>query len=371
MTADLNVTSDDFDDDDFYDPPMPYDYTRQWKQMPEQWALDCATELIWLFENGPKFYENLDATVIEQWIFETHPDLRDTLDAKGRLDTFRAELSRYCRKLSAAGSLANEILGKGKYLGNMANIPQCDEFFPGFLLTVHQRPEHEWEDRVSAPVAELCGKWRNRVPYEYPARHDTERAAPYSRIADVGFEWLDLEKVRASRGTATAYLLGKDSFPAHLGHMTLERFVLVISAPCDVVFKSLRRSDCTDFYPVESLEGSTQWVVSFGDGSLTIPLLQHEELLLSFRNRVPVLFLLDDDMLFVEYDWNPMAFGREYIETAKQTEPAVGSKRPRPSPTNKVHTETLQVHSICPIPWGKGPIDDGRYRVSALLSNAT
>ncbi|WP_341318839.1 hypothetical protein WN982_28055 [Paraburkholderia sp. IMGN_8] len=285
MAAELNVSSDDFHDvldfdyarceDPEWEPDPPYSYLDQYKKDPTQWGLDYAEKLISELENGLSFFNTLEASIIERWIFEDHPDLLDVLEVRGLVGVFKHELSRYCRMLSAAATIAFEV-EQGRFFPSRAEQPHCDEFFPGVLSTIRERPKHEWKNVLPAPVAELCGMSQRR---QQPVRHDSEKSAPQSLIARHDFERWTLEEFRKLQENNAACLVTRDYFPQHLKDKTLERFALVIAARSDLVTKALKQPDRTYLSTRDSGDGPVEWTVSFGCNSLILPLLQHEEML--------------------------------------------------------------------------------------------
>lgn len=319
-----NIADVEYDDEDYdydYDPPMPYDYRQQWADNPVEWAVLYAANLIRQFECGPDFFSNLDASVIEDWVFSDYPVLLETLRSDDSLAEFRSGLSQHCRMLKGAALLANEILLRrhGLLSPLPALSPECEEFFPGWVSKIETKPEWTWHAQLPGAVAELRGKWANE---EFFNSHHSDEIVPHSLISRGESPVETCE----DRQSITAHVLERNDFPLTLKFSTQERFAFFIRLPADVNIETLTKYNQTALAVHErESDGVSVWDLSLGNGVLSIPLLEHEAILTRFRARLPVIYERDGELLVVEYDWNPLAFGHQYIGMAKIWPPAEGA----------------------------------------------
>ncbi|WCM24167.1 hypothetical protein NDK50_25380 [Paraburkholderia bryophila] len=331
-----NVVEDD------YEPPMPYDYRQQWAENPVEWALSYAADLIRRFECGPDFYSSLDPAIIEHWVFEDYPEVRETLRYDGALDAFSVGLVRRCRMLQAAAMLVSVIVkgpvGAARPDGSV--IAACNEFFPGWWSTVMTKAEWAWLAMLPGPIAELRVKWLERESFR---AHDSGHRVASSRSSG----WLCLDTIDEGQSGVTAYLLEREAFPVHLKFCTQERCALAVHAPAGATIESLTGWNRVAL-AVYGDGNKASLVLSFGFGTLSLSATDHEEVLLKFRNRLPVIYLLEGEQLLVEYEWNPIAFGREYLRLAKETRVMDGIAKLPPRLTDRLHEDTIRIERIRP-----------------------
>jgi hypothetical protein len=301
---DITDNRDDVDYD--YEPPIPYDFRHQWADRPVEWALSYAANQIRQFDRGLDFYRNLNPDSIETWVFDVYPELLETLRGDNAVEEFLSRLARYCRMLQAAALLANEVLQVRQGLSSplTSALAICEEFFPGWLSTIQTQAEWRWQTRLPGPVAELYGKWHAS---EYTSRHHSDGMVGHSEA----LSWDFSDEADEGRENVTAYLLERDSFPLTIKACTDERLALVVRAPAGTDIAALTRINRTALAVFEREAHRASWDLSFGRGILSLPVLKHEDILLKFRNHVPVIFHFDGKTLLAEYDWNPIAFGHK------------------------------------------------------------
>ena len=305
-----------------------------------QRALECAIELIDTYECGPEFYENLDAPVLEQWFMHDHPALARKLVATSSTDTFRQHLDSYCRKLAAAGDIADLFLNRTCYARFGSRKYDTERFFPGVVQQV-ARDELQF-DELPWTVALMADRFSRRSHMQsHVVRHENYRIALHSLYRASPVDWPALEDVQ-SAPAGTTYLLRRDEFPAYLHFCTLEKYALVVKASPGTREDSLIYGPRPSFSTVESESGVIESWLTFSNGRFTIPMLRNEDTLLLFRNFLPVMFILDDGILLIEYEWNTMAFGRLLLENARHVhatqragnaffEPLVNFKKKHPN----------------------------------------
>ncbi|SDJ36689.1 hypothetical protein SAMN04487926_14541 [Paraburkholderia steynii] len=329
-------------EEDDYDPPLPYDYREQWAENPVEWALSYADDLIRRFECGPDFYRSLDSAIIEQWLFEDYPDLRETLSIDGAMNAFRIGLVQRCRMHQAAAMLASMFvdvpIGAVRPVDSL--IAACEEFFPGWLSIIMTEPRWKWSATLPGPIAELRRNWPER---ESLRAHDSGRRVPYSRRSD----WLCIDAMDDGQHGVTAYLLEGPTFPASMRWCTRERCALAVHAPAGATVESLAGWDGVAL----AVSGDGQQAsldLSFGLGTLSLSATEHGAVLLRFRNRVPVVYMLEGEHLLVEYEWNPIAFGREYLRLARETRVVSGVADLPPHLTGRLREDTIRIDRIWP-----------------------
>lgn len=340
-TTEMKCVNEDYD----YDPPMPYNYREQWAENPVEWSLCYVAKLLRKFACGPVFYKNIDAPTIETWMFDDYPELLETLRNDKMLDTFRSSLVRQCRMHKAAAVLANEIITnrRGVYYSspfNSSDAAECDEFYPGWLARIWT--EAEWRWQAELPGAELRGKWVNE---EFGNWHQSDE--PHSRIVRA-------ERVTTTperRQSVTAHLLERNAFSTSIQAETNERFAFFIRLPADVNLETLTKCNRTRLAVHRNdTEGTCVWDLALGAGVLSIPLLDNMAVLNRFRARLPVIYERDGERSIVEYDWNPVAFGREYFELAKNNaRDGRATVDALSGSVVELSSEAMRIERICPM----------------------
>ncbi|BEU23241.1 hypothetical protein [Paraburkholderia sp. 22B1P] len=343
IDSSTDVDCDDFDCD--YDPPMPYDYRRQWAADPVGWAVLYAANLIRQFERGPDFYRNLDASVIEGWVFSDYPELLQTLRSGDTLAVFRSGVVRHCRAIQAAALLANEIISlrQGTLTRFRSDSAECEEFFPGWLTRIRTEPEWAWHTQLPGLVAELRGKW---TAEEFFNSHHSDEVAPHSFLP----RGESRNETPEDQRNITAHVLERGDFTLDLKFATKESLALVIKLPSGVNFETLTQWNHTTWAVHKRDDGSPVWDLVLGNGVLAISLLDHETILNRFRARLPVIYEREGEKLVVEYDWSPMAFGREYMQQAKSfaSGPSAAAGLP-PRLFAELSPEAIRIERTCPM----------------------
>ncbi|REG52231.1 hypothetical protein B0G80_8773 [Paraburkholderia sp. BL6669N2] len=258
---------------------------------------------------------------------------------------------QFCSELTEAGAIADELLGCGHYAYWKAFELQGEPRFTGLFSNVCHLSPRQLYGQLPPMVARLYDRFGRRIRN---SRLESQRVAPYSRLAASGCEWCDLTKVRAS-DEEIAYLLRHEHFPSQVANMTLEGFAIVVPVKRDIKLDELTRHAEAGLGRNRSKSGMDDFVLSYSEDMLTIPLLRHEETFLKFRDKLPVIFLLKDEIVLVEYDWNPMAFGRRFISEARQVEASTHPHKELYPPDQDCLPTSVRIETILPMPLGKGP----------------
>jgi hypothetical protein len=113
----------------------------------------------------------------------------------------------------------------------------------------------------------------------------------------------------------------------------------------------------TSLVTVELPSGAETRLLALSDSKVVIPMLSDAETLLLVRNLLPVIVLLDDKILLVEYQRNPMALGRRILENARTD----ASWENSPSFMTRIedsaysHPHCVVVSEVRAMPLGRGP----------------
>jgi hypothetical protein len=310
----------------------------------EQQAMDYVGHLIDLHQCGPHFYANLDSSVLERWLAEDCPELVERLTGQDSYDAFAHNLDAYCRRLSAAGCIADAFLGESlDYNQGEFRHFEWERFFPGLLDQV-QCGEIRSRENLPAVVALLVDRFSRIGEARW---HDNTGYFPHSRLASTGWDWCDLAQVKAA-AQGVAFLLQREHFPSQLTWRTNEKYALVVNPPPGTAAQSLiRKSPVPSVNRLKTSSGHTELCLTLSGQELAIPLIQHEHTLLLFRGFLPVVYLLDGDALIVEYEWNPIASGRRHLAQAR----AEMDEAWEPS----WRAETVLIDNILPMPLAPGP----------------
>ena len=279
-------------------------------------AIDCALDIIDAYECGPEFYENLDAYLIERWFLEEHPALARKLVARNLMERFRQCLDAHCEKLAAAGDIADLFLDRASYSRNTAREYDTERFFPGVVQKV-ARAELQF-DELPWTVALMVDRFKRRSNMiGHMARHENYRIALHRRFPNMHVDFPNLEEIH-SAPAGTTQLLARHDFPGSLHFCTSERYALVVRATPGMQANALIYGNFPRSMTLKLENGAVEVWVTFSDNNFAIPLLRNEDALLRFRNFLPVMFVLDDTVLVIEYEWNTMAFGRSILSRARR-----------------------------------------------------
>ncbi|TXC79092.1 hypothetical protein [Paraburkholderia azotifigens] len=275
-------------------------------------AMRIAIPLLHEFYDSPSFsfYGPLDATVAERWVREDYGHVMDYVEAAGALEGFRRLLDTYCRKLSAAGALANEFIAGRTDEEDIET--DTDLFFPGVRDQIAKR-KLERSDELPVLVAMLADRLACRASY---LQHQNSLTPPHSRHRPMRWPPCDVERAKAGPSDV-AYLLRTRDAPSLLTRYTREPYMLVVNARPGTTLRSLTRSTFHGYHDIEIELGRYQRYLTFSKGMLAIAALPNEQTLLLFRRFLPVIYLLQDEIRVVEYEWNPVAYGRLVLEKAR------------------------------------------------------
>ncbi|BBU30264.1 hypothetical protein BTHE68_39980 [Burkholderia sp. THE68] len=309
-----------------------------------QQAMDYAGKLIDLYECGPHFYANLDSRVIESWLADDCPELIDALEADGSYVEFTRNLKAYCCRLSAAGCIADSFLGDTlDYTQGECMHFDWERFFPGLLEQV-QKGKIRNRESLPSVVALLVDRFAGEG---HARHHDNNNYFLHSYLGLDDWAWCDLPQVKqADQGVA--FLLHREQFPRKLGWRTHEKYALVINPlPGTKASSLIRKPLAASLDRLKTTSGQIELCLRLSGQGCAIPLLKHESTLTLFRKFLPAIYVLDGDMLLVEYQWSPIAFGFRDLEQAR----AEMSQNFWPSQ----YPSGALVTDIFPMPLGPGP----------------
>lgn len=303
----------DYDDDDDYDPPMPFNHEEPWGDAVELWALERAKMLVAIHEGEPAFYENLDASIVEQWLFDDYPKLLEALKLEQALDSFRAELANFCARMTAAGAYTQFLL-TGWLPETRANIQAT---FPELNYPRRISVDSRWNAQLPAEMATLYDRRRREAldaswPSDHGARHE--------RFGLHVLDGFDLAKIRES-SSDTGYVFSSDLW-RNWFHQSREKAMLVVRPPAGMTESSCTSSKFSSTRCVEMPDGTIEAVAVFAGGDLLVPLARHESFFRQLRSRLPVLYVFDDFLLLVEYEWNLIEFGTAQFERLRREDPS-------------------------------------------------
>jgi hypothetical protein len=323
-------------------------------------AMRIAIPLLLGFYDSPSFsyYAPLDATVAERWVREDYDYIMDHVEGAGALDMFRQALETYCRKLSAAGALANEFVAGRPDDENIDT--DIEPFFPGLLEQIATR-KIERSDELPALVAMLADRLMCRASY----RHHQDGLPPlHSRLRLMRWSLRDLNTVK-NGPTNFAYLLRTKDAPGLLKSYTREPYMVVINARIGTTVRSLTRSAFYCYEDIETEPGRYERYLTFSKGTLAIAAIRNEQTLLLFRRHIPVVYVLENEIRIVEYEWNPVLYGRSVLEKAKAFQEAGGDDTATTEypclGTNVSHPKRMLISEIRPMPINQ-PKDPGVFR---------
>jgi hypothetical protein len=313
-----------------------------------QRAMDYARKLIDVYESGPHFYANLDSTILEKWLSEDWPEIIEGLNEENNLEAFRRNLKDYCNLLSAAGAIADSFLdetldyAQGEYWDF-----DVEQFFPGLHHRV-QLVEVKKLEQLPSIIAVLVDKFARK---RHAPLRDNDHYYPHSRLRSDGWDWCDLAQVK-STDDRTAFLLRKEHFPQHLGWSTRERYALVLNVSPETIASKLIDKAFPSY--IDARTNSTGKVIPcchLRDGAPAIPFLENLSTLRLFRRFIPVIYLLANEPLLIEYEWSMMANGNLYLREAREIEDRYASD----SPANSNDNADALITQILPMPLGAGP----------------
>jgi hypothetical protein len=309
-------------------------------------ALRIAIALLNEFYDSPSFsyYAPLDATVAERWVREDYEHILDQVESAGTLEDFRGALGRYCRKLSAAGALANEF-ASGR-LGDENMDAETEVFFPGLFDRI-TNGHIQQPDELPALVAMLADRLACRASYlHYP----DSLTPPHSRHRTMRWALCDVETAKSGPSNI-AYLLPTGNAPSLLARYTREPYMLVVNAKPGTSVWSLTRSTSYGYHDIEIGPGRFQRHLTFSKGMLAISASPNEGTLLLFRRYLPVIYLLPNEIRVVEYEWNPVAYGRSVLEKARAFDASWDSGAPTVGiSSNAPHPKRILIAEARPMP---------------------
>jgi hypothetical protein len=322
-------------------------------------AMRIAIPLLLEFYDSPSFsyYAPLDVTVAEIWVREDYEHIVDYLESAGALDVFRQAFNTYCRKLSAAGALANEFVAGRPDDENLDT--DTEPFFPGLLEQIVTR-KIERSDELPALVAMLADRLKCRASY----RHHQDGLAPlHSRLRLMRWSLCDLEAVRVGP-TNCAYLLRTKDAPGLLKSYTREAYIIVVNARTGTTVRSLASSAFYSYEDIEIEPGRYERYLTFSKGTLAIAAIRNEKTLLLFRRHLPVVYVLEHEIRIVEYEWNPVLYGRSVLEEARTSDSAWNNGVPlEQSSSNRraPHSKRMLISDIRSMPM-RPPVDRRTFR---------
>ncbi|WP_343654356.1 hypothetical protein [Paraburkholderia caribensis] len=312
----------------------------------EQHAIRLAFRLLLEFYDSPSFscYAPLDIAVAERWMSEDHEHIIDELERAGALEGFRRDLATYCQKLSAAGALANEFVSGTPDDENVETDTEL--FFPGVREQIENRKIEQLYE-LPTLVAILADRLTCRTSY----LHNQESLTPpHSRHRPMRWALCDIEKATAGPKDV-AYLVQIKDAPSLLVRYTREPYILVVNAQPGTTVRSLTRGTFYGYEDIEIGPGRYQRHLTFSKGMLAIAALPNEEALLLFRRYLPVIYLLHNEVRVVEYEWNPVAYGRSVLEKARAFDNVCGSDAATVYPGRGMpHPHRMLISKVRPMP---------------------
>ncbi|SFU25539.1 hypothetical protein [Paraburkholderia aspalathi] len=311
-------------------------------------AMDYVSKLIDVYESGPHFYANLDSTILERWLSEDWPELIEALTEEATLEAFRRNLIDYCSRLSAAGAIADSFLGEtlDYEQGGYWDF-DVERFFPGLHRRVLFGKVKKLEQLPSI-IAVLVEKFTRKCHVRI---YDNNKYPRYSRLPSEGWDWCDLAQVKHA-DDRTAFLLRKEHFPIQLGWETHERYALVLNAsPGTSASTLIDHSSPFHIAPLTNSSGKVIACCRPTEGVTAIPFLENHSTLTLFRRFIPVIYLLPNGPLLIQYEWSMMATGNLYVREAREIEDRYASD----SPANANDNAEAHITQILPMPLGAGP----------------
>ncbi|WP_144141190.1 hypothetical protein [Paraburkholderia sp. BCC1884] len=318
-----------------YEPPVSRNYMVEIMEDAEGWALKVAKDLICIHEGGPAFYENLDSRIIAQWLFDDFPEVVSQLGKQGTMESFRAKLTHFCTRMTAASAYA-QTLNRGYPVDTRADLK---ETFSELQFPRQIDVDKEWMAPLPIEVAVLYDRLRRHA---LRSRYET---APHERFSLDGWSEFDLPQVRAA-GNNAGYVLDSKHWPFGVFNLTSESVSLVVAAPQGATDYNLVWQDECVCLLSEAQDGTIETAESFAGGRLVLPLVRHEQFFRRLRSRLPVLYVFEDHVLLVEYKWNLVEAARLRFEEARNEDAklAVGeglSVKRRLSPASHHRIEQL------------------------------
>ncbi|NIE63219.1 hypothetical protein [Burkholderia sp. Ax-1719] len=290
-------------------------------------AMDYVLELIRVNGGRWSFYRNVDASLLERWLTEDHPNLHRCVIRAGVYDAFKEKILEYCGKLSAATELAEMYLKKyfwslhfalikpfrldekGREMRYEPRNVDTERYFPGVASYIESRGVGHIEE-LPTMVALLVDRV---LRINNASRHNNAHIALHSKLSEYCNEWCDLERVKGTH-VGAAFLMHRVQFSGELFNLTPEKYAFVVRMPVGTSVDSLIQGAGATTY-VDGQEDEAGCYIALSRAKVAIP-IHNKDVLLKFRNSLPVVFLLDEEMVLVEYEWNPTAFGSDLIATA-------------------------------------------------------
>jgi hypothetical protein len=309
-------------------------------------AFEYAQTLIDAFDGGPYFYRNLNASAIASWLFEDEPSLKDELLEQGLFELFQQKLMQYCSELTEAAEIADELVESRNFAYSDSVEDYGEPSSPRLLFrTYHLAPRNIYK-RYSPIVNRLYDRFRHS---SHIHQHDSERLAPHTQLHEY-WRWCDLDAVRAAND-GTAFLMQYEDFPPDLKCRILESQAVVVPVKEDIKLSELVIHRWGVMKRNLSKSGVDDFVLSFSEDMLTIPLLRYETALLRFRNKLPIVYVWKDEIQLVEYDWNPIAYGHQFVSEARQAAAGIHAEQYRFAAGQNCLPGSLRVDAILPMPF--------------------
>ncbi|TXC80599.1 hypothetical protein [Paraburkholderia azotifigens] len=293
-------------------------------------AMDYVNELIRVNEGRWIFYRNINASLLEQWLKDDHPNLHRCVIRIGAYDVFKQQLLEYCGRFSAARALAQRYLisyfwslqtslvmpfrleegGDREEIYELSDV-DTESYFPGVASDIDSGRLTHTED-LPTMVALLVDRF---LRLRHSNRHNNARIALHTRLTEQCGRWSDWGKVNDAP-LGTAFLVKRRAFSEELYSLTSERYVLVMRMPEDTTLDFLIQGARVARLVDTSCEQPEHYL-ALSEGRIAIPVLRNDELLLKFRNFIPIVFLVGEKMWLVEYEWNPTAYGNDFIDDVR------------------------------------------------------
>jgi hypothetical protein len=215
---------------------------------------------------------------------------------------------------------------------------------------IHLSTTGSASDRSPPRLKIQSARWLKIQSARTPLR-DNDNYYPHSRLPSDGWDWCDLAQVK-SADDRTAFLLRKEHFPQHLGWSTRERYALVLNVSPETIASKL----IDKAYPsyIDARTNSTGKVIPcchLRDGAPAIPFLENLSTLKLFRRFIPVIYLLANERLLIEYEWSMMANGNLCLREAREIEDRYACD----SPADSNDIADALITQILPMPLGAGP----------------
>ncbi len=317
--------------------------------------MDYVRKLIDVYECGPHFYANLDSTILERWLSEDWPELIEGLkEEEAALEAFRKNLGDYCSRLSVAGAIADAFLNETlDYEQGWYWDFDVERFFPGLHRRVQLGRVKKLE-QLPPIIAVLVDKFARE---RYAPLHDNNKYHRHSRLRSDGWDWCDLAEAK-NADNRTAFLLREEHFPEQIGWKTHERYALVLNVSPETSASTLIHKSSSPYIGARTnSSGKVIPCCRLPDGAPAIPVLENLSTLRLFRRFIPVIYLLDNEPLLIEYEWSMMANGNWYLKEAREIEDDYASD----SQVNSNGKEDVLITQILQMPLGAGPKSEPRY----------